>query len=233
MRTLAPSRSITTYWEDLVYVEAALLASDETAPLAAAVSAMLETFATVSQRDLDTRRALIQSRARSSVADTNLDDTIREVHANTLHLVRQDRGRKEYTTLFPGALTALIRHALANQIIAAREFIQRLGLSLFEPSFRDAQVAMLEPKIAKGEAVLEERRDAEIDRVEGRIEIETWKEEANAVRMSVYAGLLEIAAKTKRKRSWAETFFPTTSARSTRDDGEAEGDEVEIEPDSL
>jgi hypothetical protein len=204
------------YWEDLVYVEAALLASDETIPIAAAVTATLEEFAAVSQRDLDTRRALIQTRARSSVADANLDDALREVHANTLHLVRQDRTRKEYTTLFPGALTGLIRHALAKQIIAGREFITRLGLSVFETVFRDTQVGLLEPKIAKGEAVLEERKNAEFDRVEGRIDIETWKEEVNAVRMSVYAELLKLAAKTKRKRSWVESFFPSTSARSTR-----------------
>jgi hypothetical protein len=228
MRTVSLDRSIVQFWEELIYTEAALRAYEETAALAAPVTATLDDFAKIMQVDLDTRRALIQARARAVIADENLDDGLREVHSNTLHLVRQDRSRKEYQTLFPGALTALIRHALAKQIAAALAVIQKLGLSLFEPAFREAQVAVIKPLIDKGEAVLDERKDAELGRVEGRLEIETWKEEANAVRMSVYAQLLTVASGTKRKRSWAEGFFPTTSARSSRDDADA--DEVGIVP---
>lgn len=228
MRTVPLDRSIIQFWEELLYTEAALLADEETAALAAVVTATLDDFSKMMQVDLDTRRALIQARARASVADENLDDGLREVHSNTLHLVRQDRSRKEYQTLFPGALTALIRHALVKQIGAANEVIQKLGLSLFEPAFREAQVALIKPMIEKGEAVLDERKDAELGRVEGRLEIDAWKEEVNAVRMSVYAQLLTLAAKNKHKRSWAESFFPKASARSSRD--ETGVDDVEVEP---
>jgi hypothetical protein len=228
MRALSPSSSIQRYWEDLTYVEAALLANDDTKALAAVVSVSLAEFEQVSKRDLDTRRAVIQSRARSSVADGNLDESLRHVHANTLHLVRQDRSQREYTTAFPGALTGLIRHALAKQIVAARELVERLGLSVYAADFRDAQVALITPMITKGEVVIDERRDAELGRVEGRIELETWKEDANAVRMSVYAQLLGIASKSKRKRSWAESFFPASTSRSKSDDSdELDGDEIE------
>jgi hypothetical protein len=74
-------------------------------------------------------------------------------------------------TLFPGALTELIRHALAKQVVVARETVEKLGSSLFEPAFRAVQVTLLGPVIAKGESVLDERKAAELDRVEGRLEI--------------------------------------------------------------
>ncbi|MFO7563054.1 MAG: hypothetical protein R6X02_10465 [Enhygromyxa sp.] len=230
MRAIPPGRSILHYWAELTYLEAALLAEEETAPFAAPVTTMLEEFDAITKRDLDTRRAIIQAYARSSVADTNLDEALREVQANTLHLVRQDRSRKEYKTLFPAALTGLIRHALARQVVVAHEFVERLGLSLFDAEFRKAQVTLLDPQIARGEAVLVERKEAELGRVEARIEIETWKEEVNAVRMSVYAQLLTIAAKHKRKRAWAETFFPKNSNRGARGADEAEDDNDESEP---
>lgn len=146
--------------------------------------------------------------------------------------VKQDRSRKEYTTLFPKALRALIRHALAKQVVVAHETVQKLGLSLFEPAFKAVQVALLEPVIAKGEAVLEERKHAELDRVEGRIEIETWKQDVNAVRTSVYAELITLATKLGHKRAWADAFFPAATTRSTSDgdvDDEVEVDELAAE----
>jgi hypothetical protein len=144
---------------------------------------------------------------------------------NTLHLVRQDRSRKEYQALFAGTLYEVIRHALAKQITIARGLVETLQLSLFTPEFRDAQAAVLQGPIGKGEAVIEERKQAELARAEGRLAIEAWKDEVNAVRSSVYAELLKLAAKTKRKRAWAESFFPRTSSRSA---GEA-SDELEVE----
>ncbi|PRP89975.1 hypothetical protein ENSA5_69160 [Enhygromyxa salina] len=39
------------------------------------------------------------------------------------------------------------------------------------------------------------------------------------MRLSVYAELLALVAKTRRKRSWAESFFPESSARSSRSRG--------------
>jgi hypothetical protein len=50
------------------------------------------------------------------------------------------------------------------------------------------------------------------------------------VRLSIYAQLLGIASKSRRKRSWAESFFPTTSPRSSRgEDDEVESDDAETE----
>lgn len=216
MREIPTSRSILSYWEELIYLEAALVANEETAPLASPVTATLDNFEVILQRDLDTRRALVRARAHASIADANLDEALREVHSNTLHLVRQDRGRKEYQTLFPGALTAHIRHALARQVEVTRDTLQTLGLSLFDASFRAAQEALLEPRLEQGEVVLAERKDAQLGRAEGRLDIEGWKEEVNAVRLSVYSELLALAVSTRRKRSWAESFFPKASARSSR-----------------
>lgn len=228
MRVLPTNRSIHYFWEELTFTEAALKADEETAELAAPVTAVLDDFAAISKVDLDTRRGIIQAYARSAVADNKLDDAIRDVHANTLHLVRQDRSRKEYQALFSDTIYDVVRHALAKQITIARKMLDTLKLSLFTPEFRDGQHAVLQGRIGKGEAVLDERKQAELTRAEARLTIEGWKDEVNAIRSYVYAELIKIAASNKRKRAWAESFFPRTSSRKTRED-EPEV-EVEAEP---
>ena len=40
----------------------------------------------------------------------------------------------------------------------------------------------------------------------------TWREDVNAVRLTTYGALLGIAAKTRRPKAWAESFFMQSSA---------------------
>lgn len=215
MRTIPLTHSLLQHWEQLTYLEAALLAHPEAAPLAQPVTETLESFPAIRDLDLQTRRTIVQARAHGSVADAGLDEALREVHSNTLHLTRQDRSAKHYRSLFPNALAAHIRHALARQVEVTRETRAQLQLSLYEQEFRAEQEALLDPALEAGEGALEERKSAEFARVEGRMAVDAWKEEVNAVRLSVYAQLLTLAAKARRKRSWANSFFPTPPRRSS------------------
>lgn len=226
MRHIPPSRSTLYFWEDLIFLEAALLADEETRALAPPVTALIDQFMPTLHRDLDTRRGLIQSSAHNSVADARIDIGIRGLHSDTLHLVKQNRQAPAFTNLFSTHIGAVVRHALKRQIEVARDLVDKLSLSLYTPEFRAAQVAVLEPLITHGTAVIEEQRQAELARVGGRIDVRTWKEEANAVRLSIYAALLALAAQNGRGKGWAEVFFKQKSAASPRvedddaDDGE-------------
>lgn len=164
------------------------------------------------QRDLDTRRTMLQASARNSIADASIDHGIRNLFSDTLHLVKQDRKRPEFTTLFSTHIGAVVRHALKRQIEVARDLVDKLRLPLYSEEFRAPRIAELEPLIARGAQVVEEQRQAELARVGGRIDVRTWKEEANAVRLSTYASLLALAAQNGRGKAWAEAFFKRKSA---------------------
>jgi hypothetical protein len=220
MRVIPESRSTIVYWEELTYTEAALLADEETQPLAAPVTGCINQFMPTLVRDLDTRRATIQSSARNSVADLRIDLGIRGLHADTLHLVQQDRRHPSFTALFNTSIGVVVRHALKRQVEVARDLIDKLSLPHYTPEFRAAQVARLQPLIASGAQVLEEQRQAELARAGGRIDVRTWKQEANAVRLSVYASLLALAAQNRRGKAWAEAFFKPKSDARERDEGD-------------
>jgi hypothetical protein len=218
MRAIPTSRSTVTFWEDLVFLEAALLADEETRDLAAPVTALLDEFMPTFQRDLDTRRSLIQSSARMSIADARLDFGIRNLFADTLHLVKQNRKRVEFTTLFSTHIGAVVRHALKRQVEVARDLYDKLLLPHYPEEFRSAQIGALQPLISRGAQVIEEQRQAEFARVGGRLDVRTWKEEANAVRLSVYASLLALASQHGRGKPWAEVFFKQKSAAVESDE---------------
>jgi hypothetical protein len=227
MRTIPLSHSIVVFWEDLIFLEAALLADDETRTLAAPVTPLIDEFTLTFQRDLETRRTLIQANARASVADARLDLGIRGLFSATLHLVGQNRKRVEFATLFKTHIGAVVRHALKRQIEVARELRGKLSLPHYAAEFRATHEAALAPLVARGVEVLEEQRQAELTRVGGRLEVRAWKEEANAVRLSIYASLLSLAAQTGRGKAWAEAFFPRKNAAAADGGEEAE---TEAEP---
>jgi hypothetical protein len=221
MRTIPLTRSILTFWEDLVFLEAALLADDDTKDLAASVTELLESFPGILKSELDSRRAVLQAFARSAVADTLLDTAIRKVFSAVLHLVSQNRKRAEFTTLFKTHIGNVVRYALKRQLEVADELVTKLALAIYPVSFRDEQKSVLAPVIDKGKAVLADQTKAELGRVEGRIAVRAWKEDVNGVRLSVQGQLTTLAGKTGRGKDWVETFF------LKRTDGA--GEETEIE----
>ena len=232
MRIIPTSHSTIFFWEDLIFLEAALLADDATEALAAPVTATVDQFMPTLHRDLDTRRGLIQSSARSSVGDWRIDFGLRGLHSAALHLVKQDRQAPAFTNLFNTHIGAVVRHALKRQVEIARDLVDKLSLPLYPAEFRTAQVAALEPLITRGGQAIEERRQAELARASGRIDVRTWKEEANAVRLSIYAALLSLAAQNGRGKAWAESFFKKKSAAGGRDDDDEPVDSGEL-PDEV
>jgi hypothetical protein len=218
MRTLPISSSIFVYWQNLVFLEAALLADEETKVLAAIVTPVLDEFSTTLQKDLDTRRAVVQASARAFVADADIDQGIRGLFSDVLSLVGQNRKRPEFTTLFPSHIGDIIRHALRKQIDVAADIADKLALKIYPDNLRATHTKALNTLVKRGKAVLDEVRKAENARVEGRIDLRTWKEEANAARLTIYGQLLAMAAKSGRGKAWAEGFFPRTSGSS--DDAE-------------
>lgn len=225
MRTLSSTSSVLVYWQNLVFLEAALLADPETKELAALVTPVLNEFPTILQLDLDTRRGVVQASARAFVADADIDERLRGLHSGVLNHVGQNRKDPAFTTLFTTHIGDVVRHALKKQVEVAVEMTDKLGLKIYPEELRATHTKAIGTSVKRGKAVLEEVRKAENTRMEGRLDIRTWKEEANALRLTIYAQLLALAAKSGRGKPWAEGFFPRSPSTSEEADDSVEAPE--------
>ena len=216
MRRIDPSRAVLVFWSDLVYHEAALLADDETKHLAAPVTKALADFDTILKLDLDTRRNDLKASAQASIADAHLNEALRQLHSATLFLVRQDRKRDEFKTLFSESIDKVIRYALKRQIEVTADIIDKLGLKLYADDFKTKHVGPLQSLIDHGKTILDVVRTAALARTDARIDIRAWKDDVNAIRLANYGELIAIAGRTERKRDWTETFF--LSAKTSPDE---------------
>lgn len=223
MRVIDTRFSLLSFWQHLVFTEAALLANPETHPLAAPFSALLDDFQGLHGTDLATRRATLRAQARAVMADVNVDDGIRRLHSDTLNAVTQDRDDSIFKGLFKSDLAATIRFALARQLTIAEELVASLALSIIPASLK-SHAAKLQALIAAGQAVLEERRTARFQRAEAGLAFENWKGDVNALRLSTYGALLGIAAKQKRAKAWAEGFFMQSAEADMSDSVDTDTD---------
>jgi hypothetical protein len=218
MRKIPLSASLLVFWQNLVFLEGTLLAHPETKDLAEPVTKTLDEFTSTLKVDLDTRRGVLQGQAKGVIADGFIDEALRGLFSATLHLVNQDRKQPEFSTLFSTHIGDVVRYALKRQVEVAVDIVRKLGMNLYTKVFRDAQAAAIEPRIADGQAVLEEQRKAELARTEARLEIRAWKEDVNAICTSIQGDLLKIASKTKRGKDWVEAFFLRKGSAAAEDD---------------
>jgi|GEM_PF-5494804 len=223
MRVLDTTFSLLTFWQHLVFTEAALLAHADTVALAAPFTTLLDAFEGMHSADLKTRRGAIQAQARAVIADMNVDDGLRKLHSDTLSEVTQDREHPIFKALFESDIAATIRFALARQLTTALTIVENLALSLI-PAALKSHVDTLKKLIEAGQVVLKGRSTAAFERTESNLASGAWKDDVNAVRLSTYGALLGVAAKTRRSKVWAESFFsqspePRESVDTDTDNG--------------
>lgn len=216
MRVLDTKDSILSFWQHLVFSEAALLAHPDTAALAAPFTTLLDAFQAVHSGDLATRRATLQAQARSVVADLGIDDGIRALHSDTLSEVRQDREHPIFKALFSSDIGATVRFALARQLGVAEKLVESLDLTLI-PAALKTHIGAFGAFIARGREVLEGKRKAAFERTEQNLNAAAWKDDVNAVRQTTYGALLGVAAKARRPRGWVESFFMQTDTKESVD----------------
>lgn len=213
MQTLNKQSSSQVYWDDLVFLEAALLASPDTAPLAAPVTELLAEYDGLQARKMAQRRAHLQARARASIADASLDAGIRALRNAALTLTHQDREAPAFRALFKGTLQDEIRHALKRQVEVAQQKLDALSLSLFDDAFRQAQRAALTPLVAQGHDALDALRQSSLASADLKLDEDAWKDETAATRQALYGDLLKLSSARSLGKAWAESFFDRPAAR--------------------
>lgn len=210
MRVIDTKFSLISFWQQLVFTEAALLAHPDTAAMAAPFTTLLESFQELHGADLKTRRAVLQAQARAVIGDQNLDDGVRRLHSDTLSELLQDRSHAIFKALFSSDIGSTVRFALARQIPVVQQIVGNLALSIIPASLKP-HIAKLEALITAGQEALAKRTEAAFGRTEANLGAAAWKDDVNAVRLTSYGALLGVAAKTRRPKAWAESFFMQSS----------------------
>jgi hypothetical protein len=206
MQILETTRSLFVFWEDLVFLEAALMALPETTEFAQPVTAHLEAFETALKLDMDTL----------------LDDGIRKLHRAAVFVLSD---KATFKMLFSSSLSNTIRFALGRQVQKAEDLIGALSLSPFEGQLREEHVPALTALVERGKQALTTRKQTSLTRAEARIDIQDWKQSANAVRLAVYSELLKHTTEHTLQRVWAESFFkPYRRSRTPADSVEDSAD---------
>jgi hypothetical protein len=224
VRILELDRAVLYFWADLVFLEAALLAREGTRHLAAPITAHLATFPQIFQTGLEGERQVLQAAALAAVADGDLDDVLRLAHSNALDEVTQDRKAPFFVLLFPEHIGNLVRHALAAQVAVVEGFIGRLASSLVPEAYRTRWQVRLNTALEAGKAALGVRRQAAFAQAETRLTVQGWKEEANALRRTVWADLLKLGANRRDGKEWSEQFFLRRTTKRKAEEGETEMD---------
>lgn len=209
MRLIRSSASLLVYFDELVYLEAALLARPDTAQLASHVSALLDRWQPLFDRHLSARREAAQINARVAVADLNLDVGLRGLYSAALAHVLQNRQDPAFRGLFTDTIAVLVRPGLQRQVQVAGEVLQRLlDLQVVPQGLRDGFAAPLQAAIELGTKTLAARVAAEVARVGHRFDVESFKTEVNALRTALYGELLQRGAATGNAKDFADAFFP-------------------------
>ena len=205
------TRSHLVFWEHLVFTEASLGSTDETKELVEPIATEIEKFDEIQRDDLGSRRRVIRSKASCSMADSKLNDEMRRTQSTMLHEVNQNRRSKSYKILFSDDIGSMTKYALKRQLEVTKELVSKFELPGIPDSIRTEHKHNLEEAILRGEKALKTREEAQINRLEQKIKMDEWKDNVNAIRLSVYSMLLQIASKTNRKASWANSFFAKVS----------------------
>jgi hypothetical protein len=166
----------------------------------------------------------VRQQAEAVIADVVLDEGLRDLNSALLAEVRQDRKAALFVAVLgEGPFSKRLRYALERQLKEARGIVTNLGLNLVPAGLRDRFVPALQAHIDAGQAVLERRASAHAARTQARLDIEAWKQDANAIRRGVYGELVKLAADQGHDAHWPDAFF--------RADGKGASSSEPVEPD--
>lgn len=169
--------------------------------------------------------AVVGANARVAWADHVLDKTVRAFANELLHDVGGDATKRGFSSYFSEPPNEVIRMGLEAEIDRCEEFdvvAEKVPLS----KASEAKLDAVREAIKTGKVALARRRDAYNAQAQASLDIASWKESANATRVSVYVQLQAWALEHDDERAYADRFFPARSVakrKGAKDDGEDTG----------
>ncbi|MBS2027191.1 MAG: hypothetical protein JST54_04730 [Deltaproteobacteria bacterium] len=198
--------SLDVIWEELVYTEARLLADSKASDLAALFSQFIQRMQALKSSQQTSWQAEIRAQASVDAADDQLDDVVRGFADNLLFALGNDRTQARFTRYFGDNPSAIIKLGLESELTKVRSWPASIGGEP-EPQLQ-AFGAQLQAAITAGDAALASRTAAAGARADGRARgINTFIDDVNAARQSLYGTLTTRVGPNKLPRDWPERFF--------------------------
>ncbi len=208
MTALIPkTASIPMYQNHLIYQHTRMITNPQTAPLADVIHQEIETAdeLLLEERKLNLNRTIFRAQADTQIAFC--EETLRGISiAAKLH-DHQNPGSEYHTTLFPKPISNITRQSIPKVILDLNQMITHLGLSLFSDDFRDECTEKITHAITRLQETQKQLAIIKRQELELKNKITAWKEHANAIRLTTYGNLLELAKDPTRAKSWATSFF--------------------------
>jgi hypothetical protein len=223
MRQIPLSAALLTYLDDLEYTEAALAADPDAADLASAFEDEIGGWEKVFKKERAGRREVTRAEAVVAVRNAQLDSLTLRFAAN----VRANDGNGSLLArFFSTAPSRFVRKGLRDQ---CDKTMHVMVAEIGKLEAKHPLHAFAKPLTSTAKAALESldgRNQAKGARQSASNDVDEWKEGVNQLRLTTYAELLKIAAAKGYPKSWADTFFVSSSASAAVDEpGDAPGDE--------
>ena len=162
--------------------------------------------------------AIVDANAQVAWGDAQLDSVIGRFAGDVVHLVGGDRSDLRYTSFFREAPGEYIRLALESEIERTAHF-QDVAKEVSLPKNAQASLAAVEEKRVEGAKAIKARENAVKAEAAVWLRVRRLKEDANAVRRSIYNSLERYAIDHKLPASYADLFFPSAPAKAKKPKG--------------
>ena len=216
MKQLRTNFSLRLFREDLHFTKAALAAHALTQDLAATVEDFLKGWAAVEAKEWGVVAEGVERHAELAIRDGDLDAKVMHLSRELHTLVGGNRTDRRWTAVFSERPSLFIKRGYADEAQRAKALKQVLvevGLTSLSGLGQELEALGLAVQSA-----LANRDEAGRKRGVVRYEIDSWKESANRLRISLHGELSKRGAANSLPRDFADHFF----AASQPEDGAGE-----------
>lgn len=208
--------------EEVLYTASVLDAAGAHDKLKRAVALQLERWNAVEKTRRAAEDGVVAANALVSWADHVLDNAVRAFANELLRDAGGDSSKRSFAAYFPEAPSEVVRMGLEAEVERCERFdavAEKVPLS----KTAGAKLAAVNAAITAGRAALTRRREAYTARAQASLDVASWKESANATRVSVFVQLQSWAVEHEEERAYADRFFPVRA--NARRKGAKEEDE--------
>lgn len=226
MQRIASTSALSVYYDDILYLESALLAAAEEnvalTPLAQRASKSKAEIKALQQKETDAHEAVIQKRARSKFFDGNLDAEILRSGMTMEQAVNRDYSNPEYKLLF-GKYSAsdMVRLGVTRENQEVRQLLARAQSLPEGHPFRERHTQKITERLERSEKADQEYKQAQADEKQFYATAALAKSKINKERREIYVDLQKLFPHDKEL---VEGFFQKIAAP------DADTEEETVEP---
>jgi hypothetical protein len=208
-----------TSWEvcrrDLRFTCTSLAVRAQHEPLAKALRNLLSKWSSIEMERRDAEDALVDANAVVGALDEELDEAVFKLVSRLLVELDHDSTHPTFKAYFPEPPSEVIRLGLESEITRTRELFAVAEARGASPDVR-AVLARVAAIHKRGEEALRAREKAfaAVSRV--HLQVQDWKDSANAARRSISGVLEGYAIKNHLPPGYPQRFFTEASRSSTK-----------------